>query len=125
MEVNVGDLFLAHGLALLTGTMRVEGEWMRLGNDRACCAFDDDMGWVIVTLLSITRPDKPRSEHPSWVNSKSKERACTDFFTVLLPDGRVARIFDDRANGYWASVGDDLERAHGVWMNSDANTVYR
>jgi hypothetical protein len=95
-----GDMIFARARALVYGTYKLENfessfvytRW--LGFDEVYprwAATDLDMILVVV-IANLT-----------FSNS------LFNHFHVMMPDGRVARIFDDREHGYWFPI-DELQR---------------
>jgi hypothetical protein len=91
--VNVGDLILARSRALICGSEYEPKKWKKndynsLGNEWAFSYRDrnDEHLTPCVIIVSVQFPG---------------EMCVLNHFHVLLPDGRIARIFDNVNDGFW------------------------
>jgi hypothetical protein len=98
MNVKVGSVILARTYALMVGDQYELGDptswknddWNWLGeNYTNCTPHIEYYDFTTVTVVAIVK-------FPSIVRT-------LNHFHVLLPDGQVARIFDDQENGSWVS----------------------
>jgi hypothetical protein len=96
--VKVGDLIRARSLALVCGEryeLSDPSAWNvdyynRLGEDYSFLYGINDYSLTLCIIVAIVKfPD---------------EAYNLSHFHVLLPDGRIARIFDDMANGFWLKL---------------------
>jgi hypothetical protein len=117
--VRVGDVIYARSFALRGGKFNTRGEFVELGSHilkvlepRSSGDWEGDVN-VNVTVLSVHR---------------FGALSNVDYFTVLLPDGRVARIFDDQEHGYWTHSSTsqcERERISELWTTTSSNVAFR
>jgi len=114
-SVAIGDQILARSRAIVFDeqyelndpTSWKKDEWNWLGH--SVFSWDDvtDESLTLCTIITIVK-------FPDEANNLSH-------FLVLLPDGSIARIFDDYENGFWleAESADPKVRKAStrVWMN--------
>ena len=116
IKIGVGDQILARSRALVCGEQYDLGDptswnpydYNRIGNRPVFLWRDvDDYHLTLCTVIAVVKfPDEAHN---------------LSHFHVLLGDGRLAKIFDNRLNGFWLRVEFADIRAKGAstqaWYN--------